>query len=85
MKSSKGFALIPILLVVVILIVIGSIAFTGSGPQPFGKHIEAPNEDPIERLAWLSENVDNNDHETFIGLDYEVPSWKELDKMNDTL
>lgn len=50
-----------------------------------GKRVGPPPENPQERLTWLSENVDNNDHETFVKLNYDVPSWKELDRMNASL
>lgn len=76
------------LLIVGLIIVVGAFFLFGSRPDNFsgrGKHIGPPPEDSETRKAWISENVDNNDHETFVKLDYEVPSWKELDKMNATL
>ena len=46
---------------------------------------KTPPKDPEEIVQWLSENVDNNDHDVFIKLDYKVPSWEELDRINESL
>jgi len=58
------------------------------GPGPIGFVMDVagpPPENHQERQAWLSANVDNMNHDQFIKLDYKVPSWKELDEMNQSL
>jgi len=54
------------------------------GPKSFGPSYEKPPENPEARKVWISENLDNMSKE-FIAIDQELPSWKELDKMNQSL
>lgn len=79
-----GITHLVIIIIVVVLLLVVAGSFILDQPGKFGNYEKPPN-DPETRIAWLSENVDNNDHETFISLDYEVPSWEELDKMNKSL
>lgn len=68
------------------LVAILAFIFSGSKIRnPLGSRVGPPPQEPEARKAWLSENIDNSDHETFVELDYEVPSWKELDKLNASL
>jgi hypothetical protein len=87
--DQKGIAhLLPIVLIGIISVFLIFFFIVEPNPSEFlgmGEHVGPPPEEHEARLAWLSENVDNNDHKTFVKLDYEVPSWKELDKMNATL
>jgi hypothetical protein len=88
-SAQKGIAHIGLIIVILLVGIVAVFFFldSGSGPKIFtkGRHVGPPPEDSEARKAWISENVDNNDHETFVSLDYEVPSWKELDKVNATL
>lgn len=88
MKRKRIVRLSPLILIGVILLAAVFFFFFESGPREFiggGPHVGPPPEDKVARLAWISENVDNNDHKTFVKLDYVVPSWEELDKINATV
>jgi len=73
-----------ILSIVVILITLAGLNWYFGGPGPLGPGYEKPPQDPEARKALLSENIDNMGKE-FVSIDYEVPSWKELDKINQSL
>ncbi len=64
-----------------VLLLIGFFFF-GPGPQNFLMDgIGPPPENPQDRIQWLSDNIDNMDHEKFVILDESLPSWKQLDKL----
>jgi len=78
--------LLPVLLVGVAFIAVLSFVFSKNASfSSLGKHLGPPPEDPEARKAWISENVDNSNHKDFIVIDYEVPSWEELDELNASL
>ena len=81
-KKKKIFLILGI---IIILALLSDFFFRSPKGGNFGPHVGPPPKDPEARLEWLSENVDNNDHGTFVTLDYKVPSWKQLDKMNQSL
>ncbi|MFC1625625.1 hypothetical protein ACFL1Q_01115 [Patescibacteria group bacterium] len=89
--NKKGFVHLGLIVVVILIgvvILVGGNFLFGPGDLPgsfLANTVGPPPEDPEARKAWISENVDNNDHETFVKLDYKVPSWKKLDKMNESL
>lgn len=83
--QKKKIVLLGVIVVIILVVIfVGDFIFGGKGDGLFGEYQKAPS-DPVQRIAWLSENIDNMDHEKFISLDYKVPSWKELDKINKSL
>ena len=81
----SGVIHLAVIAIAVVIIAAAAFLFSDSGKGFISTSVGPPPTDPEERIAWLSENVDNNDHKTFIKLDYEVPSWEELDKINATV
>jgi len=71
---------------VILILAIGELIFGGPRDKfSSDTHIGPPPEESEARKAWISQNVDNNDHETFISLDYKVPSWIKLNILNKSL
>lgn len=60
-----------------------ALAFGPSPQEFFQSAVGPPPNDPEERKQWFSENIKSMD-KTIIVIDEELPSWKELDKMNQT-
>ena len=90
MNNQRGVIhIIPLVIVGVLILAVGIFFFLDSNEDfsfaPRGAHVGPPPTEHEARKAWINENVDNNDHETFIRLDYEVPSWEELDALNTSL
>jgi len=54
----------------------GNFSLNAVGPPP---------KDPQARVQWLSDNIDNMDHDKFIVLDETLPSWRELNKLYQSL
>ena len=75
-----------ILLVIIglaILLAAGFFFFERGGGV-FGDVVGPPPSEPEARKAWLSENIKGMS-KTFVLLDEKLPSWKELDEMNESL
>ena len=71
---------------VVVIGLVGLALLFGTEPERrFSNAIGPPPADPEARKAWISENVDNMNIERFVRIDYEVPSWKELEQINRSL
>ncbi len=79
--KKKTKIILSIIVIVLVALVAGDWFFGGPGSDLY---YEKPPEDPEARKAWLSENIDSMSKE-FISIDYEVPSWKELNQINQSL
>jgi hypothetical protein len=66
--------------IIAAILLIGEFVFGG----PIGGSYEKPPVDPTARKQWLSERIVSGSKDT-INLDHQVPSWKELKKMNESL
>jgi len=69
--------------VVLVALVVGNWYF--GGHKSFSSYYEKPPQDSEARKAWFSENIDNENHEKFVSIDHKLPSWKELNKMKQSL
>lgn len=83
--AQKGFFQILILGIVAMAILIVGAGYLGLLDSLDPSSYEKPPQDPKARQAWLSEKIDNEKHEEFVSIDYQVPSWEELDKINESL
>ncbi len=68
-------------LAALVLIVFGFFFFGPSPESFFMNAVGPPPENPQARVQWLSDNIDNMDHEKFVVLDESLPSWKQLDQL----
>ncbi len=76
-----------IIIGLVTLAILAMVAFYFFGPELggfFGFSVGPPPQDPEARKAWFSENLKPMG-KTVIVLDEKLPSWKELDEMNQSL
>lgn len=82
-NSKKKQIITLVVIAVAVLLVIGFLNF--GGPRAPGFSFEKPPEDSEARKAWFSKNIDNNNTEKFVYVDYEVPSWKEIEKIKKSI
>jgi len=75
-KKKIGIAV----LIIAVLLIIGNFFF---GKQP--PRYEKPPKDSVARKAWLSENIDYAGGNDFVYIDYDVPSWKKIEKMKKSM
>lgn len=84
MKNKKIIKIvIGIVVTLIILIaIIDFFAFKGEGPLVY----EKPPKNPIEKKEWVAEKIyaGTFDNE-FVYLDYDLPSWKELEKIEKSV
>jgi len=75
---------IILLIIVVVLVVLVLVDWFSDKSEFTSSFFEKPPQDSEARKAWLSENIDNMGKK-FTAIDEELPSWKELDAMNQSL
>jgi hypothetical protein len=68
----------------IVLLTIGFFFFDSGPERIFQNTVGPPPEDPEARKAWFSEKMVSMDMKTYI-LDEKLPSWKELDEINQSL
>ena len=85
LKTKKKTIFLTLVTVVSLILIAGFSGFFGRSDTFDSLNYKKPPSDPEVLLEWLSENVDNNDHQSFVKLDYKVPSWKKLDKINQSI
>ncbi|MFC1790325.1 hypothetical protein ACFLZP_02475 [Patescibacteria group bacterium] len=83
-KGVTRLGLILASVVVLLLIVAGSLMFGKDRVDFGGETIGPPPNDPVARKAWLSDKIKPMDKTTII-LDEKLPTWRELDKLNNSL
>lgn len=88
MKKNLQKGIVHILPLVVIVLVLLAVVvffiFDSGSSKFFGESAGPPPAETEARKAWLAEKIKPMDKTTIV-LDEELPTWKELDEMNDAL
>lgn len=84
--TQKGIAhILPVVVIgLVLLVIAGFFVFDFGSSKFFGDSAGPPPAESEARKAWLAENIKPM-NKTAIVLDEELPTWEELDEMNDAL